>query len=221
MERLLQPFAEQLMAGNQKQAWETILQLSLDGRTRLEIYGFLTEAMRYVGDMWENNRISVADEHIATGVCEFVLTQYSYYNSFYQDAILGMPRVLMFCPEGEEHDLSLKMLSGLFREAHWNVLNLGSNLPLKFALAKADQWKPEAVAISATLVFHLPQLKNYIRTLESLPHHPKVIVGGRLISRYDISGYGSKRTVFLQDLNQLEEWLSHYSQNKDSFPQVT
>lgn len=35
----------------------------------------LTPAMQHIGYLWENNQITVADEHLATAICDFVLSK--------------------------------------------------------------------------------------------------------------------------------------------------
>ncbi|WP_254434125.1 B12-binding domain-containing protein [Halobacillus sp. Marseille-Q1614] len=43
---------------------------------RLYLYeDIITPAMYHVGELWEKNEISVADEHLATAICDFVLSR--------------------------------------------------------------------------------------------------------------------------------------------------
>lgn len=69
--------ASLLLQGDSAKVWENIQkqpQLS-----RLEVYqNLITPAMQHIGHLWETNQITVADEHLATATCDFVLSKLAY-----------------------------------------------------------------------------------------------------------------------------------------------
>lgn len=69
--------ASLLLEGNSVKVWENIRkypQLS-----RIEVYqNLITPAMQHIGHLWETNQITVADEHLATATCDFVLSKLAY-----------------------------------------------------------------------------------------------------------------------------------------------
>ncbi|MGD6857490.1 cobalamin B12-binding domain-containing protein [Bacillus infantis] len=170
----------------------------------------LSESMHYIGELWQKDLVTVADEHLATGICDYILTKYSFEKG--QQAAQGR-KALLFCPEGEQHYLGLKMTASIFKENGWEVKNLGASLPLEYALNSAEKWKPDVIGISLSLTHHLPLLKKYIEELEQLSFHPKILVGSRLINRYDFTPFCSKETVLIKKLEDLEPWI--LSQSKE------
>lgn len=165
---------------------------------------FITPAMQHIGSLWEENRITVADEHLATGVCDFVLSRlYNWQGSNSRDG----KKVMLFCLEGEQHYIGLKMASTQFVEHGWQVRFFGPDLPLEYAVQTVNEWEPDAIAVSVSIVYHLPKLERFRDEFASLPNKPKMIVGGRLVSLYDLSPYCSEGTVFVKDLTSLNNWL--------------
>jgi MerR family transcriptional regulator, light-induced transcriptional regulator len=197
--------AETMLSGDYSKSWEIIQKQFSAKRNSLYIYDkLLTDAMRYIGQLWEHNAISVADEHLASAVCDRLITQYSEL----QPADTSSRKKAMFlCMEGEQHYLGLKMVSSFFQECGWSTRFYGPNLPLEYALISALSWKPDVVGLSVSMVYPLPKLADYIRAFEQLHHKPTVLVGGRLVGKYDLPSHGSKRTVFITDLLELQQWM--------------
>jgi methanogenic corrinoid protein MtbC1 len=200
-------FAGFLLDGNVDEALR-IVRESQKVSTSLEVFSSLfTPAMSYIGELWENSEITVADEHLATAICDMVLSQ------AFQGGIedrKSTQKAMLLCLEGEQHYLGLKMINRLFEENGWATKYFGSNLPLEYAVKAAADWKPEVIALSVSIVYHLPKLKEYIKELESLPNKPIIIVGGRLSGKYDLLPYCSKNTLIMNDINTIGSWLGQY-----------
>lgn len=95
-----------------------------------ELYGtLLAPAMREVGERWSQDRISVAEEHVATGVMEELLAL-DYRRVFTRERA-SREMVLMACPEGERHELGLRMAANLVEGAGFRVAFLGADVPLR------------------------------------------------------------------------------------------
>ncbi|UOE92616.1 cobalamin-dependent protein [Alkalihalobacillus sp. LMS39] len=200
--------AMEFLKGDHFTSWSLIQQQIDDGMSSYFIFDYvLRDAMFYIGHMWENNEIGVADEHLATSICDYVLTRYN----FDRHPLTNREkRAMFFCVEGEEHYLGAKMASSLFQEAGWDVKYLGPNLPLEYALFNAKKWRPDVIGLSITLPLHLPKLKDYVYSLEHLPHRPKVIVGSRLIEKYDFTPFISNQTVLAKEVTDIEPFIEQY-----------
>ncbi|MGD7045626.1 cobalamin B12-binding domain-containing protein [Jeotgalibacillus proteolyticus] len=195
-----------LLEGNTAKAWKAIeqqKQLSL-----LDTYHeIITPAMQHVGFLWENNEISVADEHLATVTCDFIISRLAH-------ARLGKEkqhsrRAMFLCLEGEQHYIGLKMVNSLFKENGWETKYFGSDLPAEFVVKSAEAWNPEVIGLSVSIVYHLPKLNEYITELGKLPKPPVIIVGGRLSDQYDLRPYCSEDTMILKDLIEMRDWLKN------------
>ncbi|WP_409299718.1 B12-binding domain-containing protein [Peribacillus sp. SCS-155] len=175
--------------------------------SRFSVYNdLLTPAMRYVGELWENNEITVADEHLATATCDFVLSRL--FPSTQTN--ISKKKAMFFCLEGEQHYIGLKMVNSLFEEYEWDTQYYGSNLPLEYALKNAEKWKPDLVGISVTIVYHLSMLEDYTKAFASLASPPILMVGGRLTERYNIQDYCTGEPIILNNLSDVKVWLNRY-----------
>lgn len=203
-------YAELLIAGNYEQAWQQVKEYASAGRNSLFVYEkILTRAMRHIGDLWENNLITVADEHLASGVCEFIVNRYSAeWEAALKSPASGRARkAMLLCLEGEEHELGLKMVASTFREAGWQVRCYGASLPLEFAMLSASAWKPDLIGLSLSMTYLLPKLTGYIEAFEAMYNRPSVMVGGRLAGLMDLSPYCTETTILIRDLVELQNWI--------------
>ncbi|WP_102263045.1 cobalamin B12-binding domain-containing protein [Mesobacillus jeotgali] len=201
-----------LLKGDQDASWKLIEDERKASKDSLYIYeNLITPAMRHIGHLWETNKITVADEHLATSTCDYVLARYNWQNGKDKQISPIGKKAMFLCVENEQHYLGLKMASQLFSEYGWETKFHGPNLPLEYVKKAAEEWKPDAICLSFSILYHAEQLRPYIKELEELPNHPVVIIGGRLLSQYEFKRYGSERTLFLKDLEDIIDWLdSHH-----------
>ncbi|KOO47647.1 cobalamin B12-binding domain-containing protein [Priestia koreensis] len=204
-------FVNCLLAGDQDCAWEIVLEEIQQGKSSLETYETLiTKAMQITGDLWENNVISVADEHVATTTCDYILSRYRFHKKIQGNTSEETPKAMFLCLEQEEHFIGLKMVSQLFEEHGWNTRFLGANLPIRYAEEMAKEWKPDIVGLSVTIPYHVERLSEYVKTLDQLENRPVVMVGGRLLPLLDFTSHCSEETLLIPNLHELNSWLNSY-----------
>ncbi|ALC92853.1 hypothetical protein AM500_16665 [Bacillus sp. FJAT-18017] len=202
----MQEYVNYLLDGNERLAIQFLERNQF--RSKKEIFEeIITPAMQHIGQLWEMNKITVADEHLATGICDYLISRL--YPPAQQEETPKSKKAMFFCVEGERHYLGLKMANLLFEESGWETRYYGPDLPLEYAVAKAENWKPDVVGISVSIVYNLPIVKDYITSLTSLKQPPKVLVGGRIASKYQSSLSLSKVEIF-EGLTELETWLRLY-----------
>lgn len=210
MEKAIE-LAQLFLEGDQEASWELLEDERKASKDSLYIYeNIIAAAMRHIGHLWETNKINVADEHLATSTCDYLLARYIWQKGKEQPISSIGKKAMFLCLEDEQHYLGLKMASQLFSEYGWETKFHGSNLPLEYVKKAAEEWKPDAICLSFSILYHAEHLRPYIKELEKLPNHPVVIVGGRLLSQYEFGRYGSERTLFLKDLEDVNNWLSHH-----------
>lgn len=203
--------SQHLLEGNQEAAWQIIDEERKAGKNSLFIYeSLVTNAMRHIGYLWESNKITVADEHLATSTSDFLLARYLWQKQRDLDQPSIGKKAMFLCVENEQHYLGLKMSSQLFSEAGWETRFHGPNLPLEYVKKAALDWKPDAICISFSILYHAEHLEPYIKELEKLPNRPAIIVGGRLLDKYEFSRHGSERTIFIKNLEGVKDWLDRH-----------
>lgn len=136
----------------------------------------LREAQREIGRLWQDNQISVAQEHMATAISNTAL---SYLYEAAPRAPANGKRVLVSCVEGELHDFPARLVADGLDLAGFEVRYLGPNVATESLIDSVRQEQTDLVALSATMFFNLPALQSCVRRLRahSGPALP-IMVGG-------------------------------------------
>jgi len=134
-------------------------------------------AQREVGRLWQENVISVAQEHLATAVSQLVLSHL--YPHLPRPHGNGT-RVLVACVEGELHDMGARMGADFLEMAGFEVRFLGANVPVARLVEAMREEAPQLLGLSATMHFHLPALREAIGAVRSVAPMLPIVVGGGL-----------------------------------------
>lgn len=133
-------------------------------------------ALRHIGRLWEEARISAADEHAATEICRYVL-----YRMF--DAVGPGPasghKALVACVPGEEHELGAELVAEHLRLSGWGVFAVGRSAPEADIVAALASFSPDVAFLSVTLVVNLPAAKRLIDAALSARPQLGIVLGGR------------------------------------------
>lgn len=199
-----QQLAHYLLQGDEEQATHLIESEMKRTSQQHMMNDLLTPAMQYIGILWENNKITVADEHLATAICDFILSKLDIQMQPLQPL---EKTVLLMGVQDEEHYIGLKMVSSLFKQAGWKVRYLGPNMPEMHALKTIDRWKPDVIAISAALVHRVMAIQSLALKLQE--DHPSIslIVGGRITQLIDLKTLLPDSVYILDSLESLERWI--------------
>lgn len=117
-----------LMAGDEPGAWGVIEAALASGMEPTQIYTrMLAPAMRAIGEGWEAGRVDVSVEHRASAIATRLIGRLG--PSFLRR---GRSRgvVVVTTPPGERHTLPGAMLADVLRGAHFDVVDLGADVPL-------------------------------------------------------------------------------------------
>lgn len=168
------PFLEAILAGDHEQAFDIVR--SAMSRGMAHAYEAVVQpAMHRVGELWHDRQISVADEHLATGVAQSTLA--ALYPLFPWP--VGGPKAMVTCVQGERHELGARMVSDLLALDGWDTAFLGADVPLEAMLERVRKDRPVFVGLSATLPAHVPAMRRTIDLLRAHASSVKVLIGGR------------------------------------------
>jgi len=202
-----QDFLSALISGNRIRCSE-IAHETLDNNGEIiNLYETLIKQSLYeVGKLWENNKISVATEHLATSVAEAIL------NELYH-MVISEKRVnrkaIVACVENEYHQVGIKMVADIFEKNGWDTYFLGASTPVNELINFAQPLKPQAFALSLSIYFHMPLLEKMICTLQPVFPDIPILVGGQAFNhggKEIIEKY--KNVTLINDLNTLELFIS-------------
>ena len=137
----------------------------------------IAPAMWLVGDLWERGEISVADEHLATEITVRVL---ALQREAERVAVArAANRVMLATPEGEQHVVALRMTRNLLREAGYDVLMLGAEVPPRDLAAAAARYEPDVICLSATMPGATDRVLVAIDEVQATRPGAAFVVGGR------------------------------------------
>jgi methanogenic corrinoid protein MtbC1 len=172
-----QAFTAALRRGDEPAARAVADRARVEGVEPGEIYlQIFAPGMVAIGDLWERNELSVAEEHMATAITERLVGELS--PTFSRAAQDARATVLLGCVQGERHALGARMLADLFRRQGWRVLYLGADVPTADWVGLAARYHPHAVAISAGMASHLAEVRSLVAALRAELPAAFVLVGG-------------------------------------------
>lgn len=178
-------FEGALLAGNRKSASDLI-----DGRLErgeglvaAEMH-IIQPALYGVGQKWQRNEVSVAQEHLATAIAQSVMVEKL-------SGCLPSPptgkKVLLACVEGNHHDVGLQMVADAFQLGGWDVSYLGADVPTPSLVLYARDLQPDLVGLSVSFAQQLQSAKTVISRLNenSGQSRPAIMIGGLAINNFD------------------------------------
>lgn len=135
-------------------------------------------ALREVGRRWEENDLSVAQEHLATAITQSAMARL--YDRLFEGAEDG-PVLVGACVAGEQHEVGLQMLCDLAERAGWTSYFLGASVPAVDLRRLIEEKGARVVALSVSADRHLDALRDAVIEVRraALDPLPLVVVGGR------------------------------------------
>lgn len=142
-------------------------------------------ALNHIGDMWERNELSVADEHLITGIVLRLLHRLSL-------ALPPAPQhqaasALVGCVEGELHTVGGRMVADFLLSRGWRVWYLNGFLPLEHLMEGVKRHLPDAVVLCVSTEECHPHLLSTVERLQRWRGEqplPLIVAGGRYFASH-------------------------------------
>jgi methanogenic corrinoid protein MtbC1 len=170
-------YLQAVLAGSRTAALTVAREALREGLSVVDLYVEVLQATLYqVGRLWEANRITVAHEHAATAITQFVMAQM--YDRLERTGS-GTGTILLTGLEGELHNVGALMVADVLETRGWTVHFLGTNLPHASILDAIRERQPDCVGISATMLFNVPAVRRLIEGVRTEWGSTKrIVVGG-------------------------------------------
>lgn len=155
---------------------------------------------------WEERRISIAQEHLASSVLRTQLEKARLTIQVPANA----PRLLVTTPSGQLHEIGA-ILAAIFAARYgWNVTYIGPNLPSAEIASAVAKTHANAVGLSLVYPEGDPQVHNELLKIRELLPTTPLIIGGRATRSYlqTIHTIGAHTITDEQSLKQLLRSLS-------------
>jgi DNA-binding transcriptional MerR regulator len=124
--------------------------------------GFLP-ALAEIGQLWEEGRLSVAEEHFASNL---VRRRLGALTRGWEDGV--GPRALLACPPEEEHDIPLLMFGIALGNRGWRIAYLGARTPADDLVQAAGALRPDLVVLASPLASAFSEIIDSLRTLATI-----------------------------------------------------
>lgn len=170
-------FTTYLLAGDRYGCRSVVEELLAHNTPVLSLYQDIYQtALYHVGELWEQNRISVAREHICTSIVESLL---SLTFPLICNANPIGKRVVVACTVNELHQLGARMVADILEMHGWDTHFLGANTPVISLLHLLKELHPQLLCLSLSTQMNFSSLLDTIRQVRGpFPALP-IAVGGQ------------------------------------------
>jgi methanogenic corrinoid protein MtbC1 len=133
----------------------------------------LRPVMSKVGEDWQNGKLAIATEHVASNVAQTLV-------KIIMEQVTGSgnkKKVMLCVPVGEEHHIGCDVLETYLTIKGFKIFNMGTSIPTESIIEFINMKKPDIILISITIqdnVLAGQRLAKKIREQSKIP----ILVGG-------------------------------------------
>ena len=160
LSQVREAFLAAILGGHRAGALNIVEEALRAGHCHVDLYvDVFAESLRRIGALWEQNKISVAQEHTATSI-----TQYAIAAIYPRLAPTGAHRGSMVVTgvAGELHQVGANLVADAMEAKGWTVRFLGTNLPHSSVMAAVEESSVSVLCISTTIVANLPSVVDLL-----------------------------------------------------------
>lgn len=160
------------LSGNRREALRLVVEDGLSrGLSCFELHRLIQRAQVEIGRLWQEDRITIAQEHMATAISQVVL---SHIYQYAEVLPTNGKKVLVACVENELHEFPARLVADALDLSGFEVRYLGASVPTHHLLGMIDVESPDLLVLSATMAFHVPQLRDAVRRVRE--HRPGLLI---------------------------------------------
>lgn len=205
-----QQFSTLLMEGDRRVCMDIVDAVVAQGTTVMEIYERLFRPALYeVGERWERNEISVATEHVASAMVEFLMSRL--YPGVVSDFRCGKS-VVVACTERELHQIGAKMVCDVFEMNGWDATFVGADVSHDNFLRMLDEVRPHLCALSLSVYMNVGTFVEMISKVRSRFPNMPILVGGQALQTVALPFRENYPGVtHLHSLNDVDAFLKRHA----------
>lgn len=140
----------------------------------------LIPAMEIVGQKFKHHEIFVPEMLIAARAMNKALSILE--PAMTQDKIKSARTIILGTVQGDLHDIGKNLVGIMFKGAGFNVIDLGTDVPVERFIAAAKEHQPDIIGLSALLTTTMGYMQLVIEGLRRQGIAARVIVGGAPIT---------------------------------------
>ena len=204
-------FFNALTQGDKHRCKEIFVSLAENGTDIKDIYINLIQRSLYkIGKMWEEGKISIAEEHMATKITEYLVDISSQY---YTPGPSCGKTVVLTGIDKDFHDIGARMVASIFELHGWNTVFLGGNTPKREVLAMIENIRPDILGITYSLYINFLRFVELLDAIKTDYPEQSILIGGQGLandSQNTLAKYPN--AVYVASLDELEKFIEGRNQ---------
>ena len=176
-----QLFRNALATGDEDTCRRVIWKRVRSGELRSEVAGYLvTDAMHGFGQAWDCDQLDAYQERRGCDICIRLINELrGDLPPISDDAAVAIGGA----PEGDPYQLPTALVELSLREAGWNAVSLGSNLPTDSFIQAILDYQPQMVWLSVSAIADIPAfISEQNRLADHISDDVSLLVGGRALN---------------------------------------
>ena len=202
---LIPTFLKQALNADGERLRTTLTGLYMKQYSLHEIYDALVlPVMRIIGEMWANNDISIAEEHLATNTIRNAVNYLG--GTMERKDYKDNSYLLCLALSGDEHDLPLIMTKQILQMNGIPVINCGRNTPANSIKKLIKKFQPDKIIVSLTYIENKQLAKNELKHLFNIAsdYDVKIYVGGSNFSYLSKTQYNKANILYsMRDVSSI------------------
>jgi len=190
-EDLLMKLKDSIVEGepqNTIELMEEVLKLGLD--TKVILNEAIIKAADDVGILYEKEEYFLADLLMSGDALKAAMELLKPKLSMDSD-IKPQKVILIGTVEGDVHDIGKSLVASLLQGQGFEVIDLGSDVPVEVFVQKAKEIKPDIIGLSGLLTMSISKMHETIILLKKADIPSKIIIGGGVVSKQSCAMIGA------------------------------
>jgi corrinoid protein of di/trimethylamine methyltransferase len=173
----------------------SLVQRALDsGASALSVLNeALIPAIRKVGDLWEEGEYFLPELLVGAEIMQKCMELLNPLLLATSSAPRKLGKVVIGTVEGDIHDIGKNLVASMLRASNFDVLDLGSDVPISKFVQAAKQEHANLICLSALLTTTMIRQRDVVELLKSegLRESVKVMVGGAPVNETWVQEIGA------------------------------
>lgn len=179
-EAIYHQYLSDLMSGDRRRCAEAVSHLLENGMEVEALYTDVFQRSLYrIGELWEQNRISVAVEHLATAITEHLLSRV--YPRILSEKTRNGRKAVISCSVNEYHQVGARMAADVMERRGWDTWFLGANTPVEDLLVMIQEKTPDVLGLSISIYFNMASLVKTIEIVRTNYPGLDIFIGGQAL----------------------------------------
>ncbi|MEE3213484.1 MAG: cobalamin-dependent protein [Thermoproteota archaeon] len=201
--KIQEKFFNALISGNKNSASNVFEQFTTTHELGQFYRKIFVPSMTKIGDLWEEKKLGVAAEHIASNVAQNLIKNITETNT--NNGKNG--KVLLTTPQGENHSIGCDVLESFLQNKGFTVFNLAPSTPAKYLVEFMKTSKPNSIVISVTLEENLRSANRLINKIREKSKKIPIFIGGQALESSTRIKFDAKVVEKFSDFNTIIKLL--------------